>query len=155
MLGEFSGCVEGSTGVNWRNGTVVAGLLLVLLAACSTDDTYLPGLLADPMAHLELEGLKLAGGTESPEGTRIFGKSDARVTRQYELLEGFDGDQLVLETVAAAESAGWVFDDEQPSPFGSWHGGKTLEAGRARISVAISQSSGRLRIILDYEVVFD
>lgn len=148
--------VERSTGVNWRTGTVVAALLLVLLAACSTDDTYLPALLEDPIAHLESESADLVRRTERPESHRgFFGGSPALVQQVVEIREGIEPDQAVLEAVAAARAAEWVFDENRyPTSFGLWKGTKTLEIGEAAVDISIAESTGQLGVELVYEVLF-
>jgi hypothetical protein len=130
---------------------VVVVLVSVLLpVACSpTDDVYLPALLEDPMAYLELEGAELVRRTEQGlEDARVFGARVATVRQSFEVLDGFDGDELVLEVVAEAESAGWIFGDDQPTPGGGWLGTKTFEVGLGDIFVGLGESTGYLHVDL-------
>jgi hypothetical protein len=126
-------------------------LFSVLLVACTpSDDVYLPALLEDPMAQLDLEGAELVRRSERGlYDDRVGGVRVAKVQQSFEVLDGFDGDELVLEAVAAAESAGWVFGDDQPTSFGLWQGTKTLEVGRGDLSINIVESTGYLQVNLE------
>jgi hypothetical protein len=125
-------------------------LFSVLLVACTpTDDVYLPALLEDPMAHLELDGAELVRRSERGlYDDRVGGVRVAKVQQSFEVLDGFDGDELVLEVVSEAEDSGWVFGEDQPTPSGGWLGTKTFEVGLGDIFVGLGESTGYLHVDL-------
>lgn len=83
----------------------MAILLLPLLAvgACSSDDTYLPALLADPMAEYSHPDLEVDFRTEIPQGEgRVGGfASLASVTTGF-VLQG-DADSVIADVLTNRE----------------------------------------------------
>lgn len=121
-------------------------VLIVLMAAgvagCSDDDTYLPVLLADPMAEYSHPDLEVDFRAEIPQGEgRVGGfASLASVTTGF-VLNG-DADSVIGDVLATAENAGWIFLSQVPV-VGSdgtkgWSAEKDLSEGLAGLDVNLS-----------------
>lgn len=92
----------------------LVALMALVITACSSDATYLPALLADPMASYTNPGLEVGFRDEIPQGHTFFGLSevDAAVITGFELVG--DADAVREDVIAAAESAGWSFVPGSP-----------------------------------------
>lgn len=140
-------------------------LALTPVAACSSDDTYLPALLADPMASYEADGIELTATEEFAESTGPFRKPvHAQVVRTYRIEDQGQAQELLLEAAAFAELEGWRVRPSRSSPTVGYGGTKQLPPGEARLGVSLSafdplhdpDGPRVLRISLDYgPVLFD
>ena len=142
-----------------------AGVLILMLAvgvtACSRDDTYLPALLADPMANYEAEGLELADSWEYAERPSVVGSppGHAELERSYRIADSVNIEEVVAEAVAYAESVGWeVGRDSIASRL--YVGTKDLEPGPGRLGISFGpdvdsypDGEWHLRIHLDFDPV--
>jgi hypothetical protein len=137
---------------------VAAGFLFVgaLLGAFGPpDDTYLPALLDDPVADLNLPGIELERSYENEQSGRgLWGGSHAAVTRTYRVVEDGRGPEIFETAVREARAAGWVFH-----PAGSVAGPgetlgnaayKMLEPGPAVLSLSLDEGGDLLSLRLDY-----
>jgi len=136
-------------------------LIGVLVAGCSSDDTFLPALLADPMASYEADDVRLVRSQERPRGTDLVTRKPitAQVWRRYELKQHAESDQVFADAMAAAEAAGWELRDSGPSEsaFGGWGttASKGFDWGPARLTIGVGPTPGEsesdilLRITLD------
>jgi hypothetical protein len=122
----------------------VAGGLLVLLAvltACTSDDTYLPALLADPMAGYSHPSLEVDFRAETPKAPNPIwgGESEAKVTTGF-VLDG-DAGPVINDIISTAEAAGWVFASAElevgPQGYRGWSASKELVEGLAAFSVTL------------------
>lgn len=84
--------------------------LLLVLAGCASDDTYLPALEADPMASYGADGLELSHSWEYAYRTRLGGgvPHQPEVARTYRIEDQSRARQLLEDAVAFAESEGWA-----------------------------------------------
>lgn len=142
-----------------RAGTILAASGLVLLAACSSDDDYLPALLADPMAHYDSGEIELIESTNVPESRDPFwGKPvHAEVVRLYQVAELEDRDSALSSAVDFAESVGWGMNQSATSS-NAFVGSKRLESGEGRLYVGVgddpleNNSRGTLmRVVISFE----
>ena len=115
---------------------------VVLVAACSTDSTYLPALLADPMAEFSHPQLAVETRAEREQGRSLIGMAevDAQVFTGY--LATGEIDPVVEDAIASAESSGWVFIS--PDPFigdsgRTWSAEKEMPEGLATLSITVSE----------------
>jgi hypothetical protein len=132
-----------------------------LVTACSSDDRFLPALLADPMASYEAEGIELVRSEETPRGTDLVTRKpiNAEVRRIYGLEQQSEADQVFEDAIAAAEAAGWDMRDLGPteSAFGGWGitASKEFDWGPAQLTIGVGQTPGEpdsdilLRITLE------
>ena len=136
--------VRPRTTSRWRVAHILGILLLMVGAvACSPDDdTYLPALLADPMAEYSHPDLEVEFRTEIPQGEgRVSGfASLASVTTGF-ILQG-DADSVIANVLATAEDAGWTVLSQEPA-VGSdgtkgWSAEKELPEGLAGLGVNVS-----------------
>jgi hypothetical protein len=108
-------------------------LLAVLgLGACSADGTYLPALLADPMADYQAPGLVLFDTFQLGEHKSVFGSAPvhAKASQWYRIEDQSEVQDRLLEAVAYAESVGWQMQQESAISFS---GVKELEPGMGEI----------------------
>jgi len=138
---SLAGARHVTTSRRWT-GHILIVLLAVGAAACSDDDTYLPALLADPMAEYSHPDLEVDFRTEIPRGEgRVGGfASLASVTTGF-VLHG-DADSVIADLLATAESAGWTVLSQEPA-VGSdgtkgWSAEKELPEGVAGLGVNLS-----------------
>lgn len=134
-------------------GVIVVASLLGVFAA--PDDTYLPALLADPVADMTLPGVELERSSESEQSdSGLFGGTRANVTRTYRVVEIGTGQGIFEPAVIRAREAGWVFDPVGPvAGFRralSIRGYKTLEPGPAVLSLSLDEGGDSLRLNLQY-----
>jgi len=113
-------------------------LMAMSVAACTSDDTYLPALLADPMASYEAPGIVLIDAWEVPEGRDIIMDSPthAQVGRTYRIEDQGQAERVLEEAATYAESNGWRLTPSRPSPTG-YGGAKDLAPGDARIGISL------------------
>lgn len=120
------------------------GLLVILIlalasavAACSSVEPKLAGLLADPIANYEAEGIELIRSWQEAEGRSVFGTSiRATVDRVYRVA---DQDQLLAvlhDAVSFAESEGWRMEEGITRPT-TFVGEKQLPAGPAMLTIGL------------------
>lgn len=111
---------------------------VVLVAACSSDDTYLPALLADPMADYSNPSLEVESRVEIPEGKQpLSGAQDATILTGY-LLTGSE-ESVVSDILSAAEAASWILDPDSPVIEGenaTWSASKMLPEGLASMTIS-------------------
>lgn len=93
----------------------IAGVVAIgAVTGCSSDQTYLPALQADPMASWQPEGAELVNESEQEydEGGSTSKQSLAAVTRVFRLPSAADVDAARQQALAYAESeAGWSADE--------------------------------------------
>lgn len=120
----------------------VCGLLSLTVAACTSDDTYLPALLADPMADYEAEGIVLVDAWEQPQhpGNLWTRRQHAMVRRSYQIQDQSQVGQVLKEAVAFAEAAGWRVQPSQVKPDTFYVGAKVLGPGDGRLSMALGSA---------------
>jgi hypothetical protein len=123
--------------------------IVILLAGCSSDETFLPELLDDPMAQYEAPGLNLVESRQQGRGKSfITGKPiHAELSRYYELQDGQAMEEVLLEAMAAAEQAGWDFREGelQESFWGGFSSGsatKNFSWGPGRLHLAVEPRAG-------------
>ena len=107
-------------------------VLLAVLSACSPDDTYLPALLADPMASYEAEGLVLFDSWEYRQRSSFLGSGprQAEVVRRYRVEDQSQAEEILNEAREVAESEGWQI--QQESEF-AYSGVRELDPGMGRL----------------------
>jgi hypothetical protein len=123
-----------------RKALIPVILLLGMLSACSTDDTYLPALLADPMAEYEAEGIEFIDrGTQGYVASDVLGnKVPANVRTRYRILDGSAIDGVLEEAITEAEGHGWALRlGTGPT---SRVGSKELSIGEGELILAIIPS---------------
>lgn len=147
-----------------RRLTLVLACLLIL-SACASDDTYLPALLADPMASYEHEGLVLFDSWEYEEGRDIIldNPTDALVGRRYRIEDQSRAEEQLAAVASAAESEGWRIRSSGSDDFSKWfRAAKDLgRPGEGRLIVSlVAEDTARdpegpmvLRLILDFGFV--
>jgi len=139
-------------------------LLVVLLASgivllsCSTDDTYLPALLEDPMADYEADSIELKTRDTQGYGKGPFwGKyHPPQVISEYQILDQSQTEVIRAEAVAEAESYGWEMEPGVGQT--TMVGYKDTNAGPMRLLVAVGSDDPLhpdgaplvLRISLDF-----
>lgn len=127
-------------GANVARGLAVLFVLVaVIVVACSTDDTFLPALLADPMASYQAEGLELSDSWEYPQGTGFLGSGPdpAEVGRKYRIEDQAQAERLLSDTVEFAESQGWSMSRPPADKPYFYAGEKELAPGSAKLAVAL------------------
>jgi len=142
-----------------RLGTNLLVVLIgaALISACASDDTYLPALLADPMADYSHPALEVETRVESPKGDTPFaGTNEPSVFTGF-ALEG-DPDAVVDDVLAAAETAGWVILSEEPvvgsDGFKSWSAEKEIAEGVAGLDINLRPPDSEERIDLSIRLSF-
>jgi hypothetical protein len=118
-----------------RKLLALAFLSLLTLSACSVDRTYLPALLADPMADYEAEGIELVNAMEDAEGHDIIMDmpTHAEVWRKYRIEDQIQVEALLVEAVVYAEAQGWRMQKESDREY---LGAKALEPGMGRLHLS-------------------
>jgi hypothetical protein len=151
---------------------LVTTVVLVAIAAvgCSSDDTYLPVLLADPMASYEAEGIELIDAWEQAEGHSLVADKPihAEVGRTFRIVDQDRAVHVLEEAADYAEANGWrlttIRDSVVVSASSGYGGAKDLGPGDGRLSVALIPDDPLndpdwplvLRIFLDFgSVRFD
>ena len=114
--------------------TLVLAVLLGM-TACSFDRTYLPALLADPMATYEAEGIELVTAVEEGEGRDIIMDlpTHAHVWRMYRIEDQTQVASLLAEAVAYAEAQGWRMQKESDREY---RGAREMEPGIGRLHLS-------------------
>lgn len=123
-------------GGSWLVPAIVIGFLL---GACSGDDTYLPALLADPMAEYEAEGIELIDSWERGEGRDLFFRkpTHAEVERVFRIVDQSQSKGVLEEAAAYAEENGWRVRDSSTSSNSGYGGAKKLGPGDGRLGVSL------------------
>ena len=114
---------------------IVPVLLLVAIPACSRDHTYLPALLANPMASYQADGIELIDSSEQGEGTDIVlaMPTNAEVVRRYRIEDQSRTAEVLSDAVAFSESVGWRMQRESDS---AYLGALDLDVGPGRIHLS-------------------
>lgn len=135
---QAQGAAQGTTWRTWAAGILVS-VLAVGLAACSNDDSYLPALLADPMATYEAEGLVLSDSWEHAQRPSLFGAAprQAEVGRSYRIEDQSQAEELLADAVAFAESEGWTMRASLTGSPDFYRGTKELVPGSGELSLAL------------------
>lgn len=130
------------TWIEWLVRFLGVGVMLLSLgavSACSSDTTYLPALLADPMADYSHPSLTEEFRAESPKGRTLIpmAREDASVTTGFDLAGS--ADVVIEDVIATAESHGWTFDSHEPATNAEgtrgWLATKELAEGLATLSI--------------------
>jgi hypothetical protein len=110
-----------------------------LVAGCSSDDTYLPALLADPMASYQAEGLELSDSWEYAQRGSLLGSGprQAEVGRTFSIGDQSQAEQLLEDAVEFAESEGWAIRGSLTGRPDFYRGTKDLPPGSARMSISL------------------
>ena len=131
-----------------------------LFSGCSTDTTYLPVLLDDPMAGYQSDGIHLIESYERGRGTSLVtGKVEyAKVSRRYELEDPSQASRVLDAAVSYAASHGWTFGEDYlyESSTGALvaSGTRDMDWGLAQLNIAVGPSVeepgtlGRLLIVI-------
>jgi hypothetical protein len=111
----------------------------VLATSCSSDDTYLPTLLEDPIASYEAEGIVLVDSWERAEGRDLFFRTPthAEVVRSFRIVDQSRSERVLEEAAAYAEANGWRLAPARTSPATGYRGAKQLAPGDARLVVSL------------------
>jgi hypothetical protein len=120
--------------------TAILLLLLLGVGACSSDDTYLPALLADPMADYSHPDLEVESRAEIEQGRTLIqlSESPAAVVTQFVLVG--EADPVIEDAVAIADSNGWTFIAGSPftgSSAGTWSAEKEMSEGLATLTITL------------------
>lgn len=133
------------SGGNLSGHLVLAAMALWVVAACSSDTTYLPALKADPMASYEAPGLELLERFQQGRTPVLFSDAFrvARIFSEYEI-KGEGVDEIFSEVVAAAEASGWVAEEHlmANTPDERFVGAKDFGVGLGRIVIYVSPEEG-------------
>ena len=134
--------------------------LVLALSACSVDTTYLPALLADPMADYEPDGTELEDSWTDGEGQDVVMDmpTHAGVGRTYRILDQTETKAVLDDAAAYAESQGWRLETSATSPDTSYHGEKELAPGEGNLGISLvaadpindPEGPQLLRITLEY-----
>jgi hypothetical protein len=134
-----------------------------LVTACSSDDRFLPALLADPMATYEAEGLVLFDSWEREEGRNIVTDkpAHAEVGRRYRIQDPVQAEEILARVALFAESEGWRVSPTVSDPPTGFRAAKQLGPGEARLIVSLvaedpsggSDPPSVLRLVLDFGFV--
>lgn len=102
----------------------------------TSDRTFRPALLADPMASYDADGIERIDRSTRGEGTDlIWGKPiHAEVYLAYRIDDQANVSEALRRAVEDAEAAGWCL--EQVSDSSLFRGSKELSPGSGRISIA-------------------
>jgi len=141
-----------------RQAVWLVGLLLVSsgLTACSTDDTYLPALLADPMASYEAEGIELLDrSSQGYRAERPFSQP-AQVISVYRILDESRIEEALEQVVRVAEMSDWNMSEDLQRDL-NFVGYKDLDVGEGRLILNVRPANLRepgteraLRMYLDF-----
>ncbi len=139
---KLGGSHRGGTADSRRQGTgrAVAFLLIaaILNASCSGDETFLPGLLADPMASYVPAQSELVSSREQEAGELLGKPVYAKVIRSFRIEES-QSMSILGATVADAASSGW--DVAQSSTTETLYvGTKDLSGREGRIWIGLQTS---------------
>ncbi len=115
----------------------------LFFGACSVDDTFLPALLADPMARYEANGIELIESEERSRGRDLVTRKPvtAQVRMIFRLEDPAQMEQVFLDAIVAAEAAGW--DLGEMGALEDEFGGKGIAASKE-----FDWGSGRLTIVV-------
>jgi hypothetical protein len=118
---------------------VIMVLIVLSIIACSSDTTYLPALLDDPMASYEAEGLVLFDAWVYAQRPRFLGGApvQAEVGRRYRIEDQSQVGQLLQEAVAYAESEGWTMRESLTGRSTLFVGAKELAPGSGKLMIAL------------------
>lgn len=110
------------------------------LSACSSDVVFLPALLEQSFADLEIGGAELTSRTETPqsEGVQL---TRASVMQVFRILDANEADMLRDELVEMAQEDGWSFESLEPNVTSV--GGEVLQAYK-------EVSTGRIGLSLTF-----
>jgi hypothetical protein len=135
--------------------------LLLVLVGCTSDDTYLPALEADPMASYEADGLELSDSWEYAYRTRLGGgvPHQPEVARTYRIEDQSQARQLLEDAVAFAVSEGWEMTQPLTNRPDFYSGTKELGPGTGELGVWLGAEDPlhdpdgprRLKILLEYD----
>jgi hypothetical protein len=128
----------------------------MVVSACSTDDTYLPALLADPMASYEADGIELTDrDSQGYRGQRPFSQP-AQVISVFRIVDDSRAEQALDKAVRFAETNGWEMTEDISRDL-NFQGSKDLVVGEGRLIVNIGPMDLRepgperaLRMYLDF-----
>lgn len=132
--------------------------MLLMLMACSSDSTYLPALLADPMADYDAGEVELIDSSNVAENRDPFwGKPvHAEVTRLYQVVAD-EPDSALSSAVAYAWSVGWDMTQSATSS-SAFVGSKELESGDGRLYIGVGddplEEADRgvlMRVVISFE----
>lgn len=149
---NWTGAVRAPPGALWSKrrtvgvvaAVLVGGALLIAAAGCVTgfsctyDFTYLPALKADPMANLDLPGIRLINASNNGEGTVMGKPAHAKVGRTFRITDQGQAHYILDEAAAFAESHGWQIEAD-PTLTGetTYRGTKSLGPGQARLRLSL------------------
>ncbi|MCI0677950.1 MAG: hypothetical protein L0Z63_02765 [Actinobacteria bacterium] len=122
-----------------RTGILWLFIVLLALTACTTDDTYLPALLADPMASYGAEGIVQTDSWDYAQRRSFLGSApvQAEVGRTYRIEDQSQAGGHLDAAVAFAEAAGWKMSQPLPDQPEFYRGTKDLIPGSARLSLGL------------------
>jgi hypothetical protein len=113
----------------------------MVLSACSSDDTYLPALLADPMADYSHPSLEVESRAEIEQGRLLIQLSEKPAAVVTKFVFVGEADPVVEDAVATAESNGWTFTSDVPATDASgtkgWSAEKQMSEGLATLSIIL------------------
>ena len=140
MITESAGGARRSKKSTFAPWVVVMLVWAVGLAACSNDDTYLPALLADPMAGYFHPDLEVDFRGEIPKSFTPMGtENEPSITTGFVVR----GDFRIEDTIASTEAAGWTFESADPTVSSDgiqgWSATKDLPEGLAALSITLLQ----------------
>ena len=120
----------------------VVGLAVVmagLLSSCSSDQTHLPALLADPMASYEAEGIVLIDASEQAERPGFLGgkPTHAQVRRIFRIPDQSQAKIILSDAAKFAQSEGWRLTPSIGSTTTGYGGAKKLAPGDGRLSLSL------------------
>jgi hypothetical protein len=134
---------------------------LLVLVGCTSDDTYLPALEADPMASYGADGLELSDSWEYAYRTRLGGgvPHQPEVARTYWIEDQSRARQLLEDAVAFAESDGWAMTQPLADSPDFHIGTKNLGPGTAELNIWLGAEDPlddpdgprKLKILLEYD----
>lgn len=138
-IGELAHGTERGTARRNLAASLLIFVLAIGLAACSNDDTYLPALLADPMASYEAEGLVLSDSWEHAQRPSVLGAAprQASVNRSYRIEDQAEAEELLDTAVAFAESEGWTMGPAIGGDPNLFRGTKELVPGSGELTIAL------------------
>lgn len=123
--------------------SLVVGVIasVVALSACSADNTYLPALLADPMASYEADGIVMIDAWQRAEGRDPFfrKRTPAEVGRVYRISDQGQADQVLEEAATFAQANGWRMQRDMTVPT-LFVGAKSMEPGDGRLGISLAAS---------------
>jgi hypothetical protein len=129
------------------------------MVACSSDDTYLPALLADPMASYEAKGLVLFDSWEHAQRGSFLGSAprQAGVGRTYRIEDQSQAKQILGDAVEFAEAEGWAMTQPISDNPDFYVGTKELVPGSGELSLGlgavdpINDPDGPIQLVLHLE----